>query len=318
MKKIMAILLSALMLFSLCACTTPTDNEKYLVGIVQLEQHAALDAATKGFRDALVEKLGDKVEFDEQNASGDSTNCPTIVNGFVSKNVDLIMANATPALQSAANITSTIPILGTSITEYGVALEIENFSGTVGRNISGTSDLAPLDEQAEMITTLLPDVKTVGILYCSSEANSLYQVQEVEKYLAAKNITTKRYAFSDGNDISAICTKAVSEVEAIYIPTDNKAASSTGIIDGVCRPAEIPIIAGEESTCKGCGVATLTIDYYDLGYATGLMAAKVLTGEANISEMPIEYAPKFTKKYNAEIANALGIEIPQDYIAIEK
>lgn len=327
MKKLLAIVLSLVLAVAFCSCSqsetqatkdqSTTAKEKYVVGICQLVQHEALDAATQGFKEALTEKFGDSVEFDEQNASGDSANCATIVNGFVSKNVDLIMANATPALQAAAAASMTIPILGTSVTEYGVALEIKDFDGTVGGNVSGTSDLAPLDEQANMLVELLPDVKTVGLLYCSAEANSLYQVNVVKSELEAKGITCKVYNFSDSNDIAAVCTTACSECESIYIPTDNTAASSTGIIDGICRPAKVPVIAGEEGICSGCGIATLSIDYYDLGYATGEMAAKILTGEADIATMPIEYAPKFTKKYNADICSELGIEIPDDYVAIE-
>lgn len=328
MKKVISILAVIAMLLSFAACDSSSSNgsstdadataKVYQIGICQLVQHEALDAATKGFKDALTEKLGDKVKFDEQNASNDSAACATIVNSFVSKNVDLILANATPALQAAASATKDIPILGTSITEYGVALNISDFKGTVGGNISGTSDLAPLDQQADMITTLFPEAKKVGLLYCSAEPNSLYQVNTVKSILEAKGITCEMYPFSDSNDISAVCTTAANASDVIYVPTDNTAASATGIIDGICRPAKVPVIAGEEGICKGCGVATLSISYYDIGYATGIMAAKILTGEANISEMPIEYAPTFEKKYNKAICDELGIKVPDDYIAIEE
>lgn len=293
------------------------DGQTYTVGICQLVQHDALDAATKGFMDALKEELGDAVTFDEQNAQGDSNTCSTIVNNFVSSGVDLILANATPALQAAQAGTDEIPILGTSVTEYGVALGIDNFDGTVGGNISGTSDLAPLDEQAAMLNELFPDAKKVGLLYCSAEANSQYQVDTVKAALEDMGYTCEFYSFSDSNDLSAVCTKAADESDVIYVPTDNTAAAATEIIDNICRPAQVPVIAGEEGICAGCGVATLSISYYDLGVGTGKMAAKILTGESNISEMPIEYAPQFTKKYNKAICEELGIEIPDGYEAIE-
>ena len=230
----------------------------------------------------------------------------------------MILANATPSLQAAAAATTTIPVLGTSVTEYGVALNIENFSGLVGSNISGTSDLAPLDEQAQMILDILPDVRTVGILYSSSEANSIYQVKVVKAYLESKGITVNEFAFSDSSDIYLVTSQAVEQSDAIYVPTDNKAASCAEIIDSVCRPAGVPVFCGEENPCAVCGVATLSINYYDLGYITGKMAAKILKGEAKIEEMPIQYFENPVKKYNKEICELLGIVVPEDYIAIEK
>ncbi|MBP5208322.1 MAG: ABC transporter substrate-binding protein [Clostridia bacterium] len=285
--------------------------------MVQLVQHEALDAATEGFKKALTVKLGeDSVTFDYQNASGDTANCTTIVNGFVANKVDLIMANATPALQAAYNATQTIPILGTSVTEYGVALGIENLNGTVGANVSGTSDLAPLDEQAQMIVDLFPEAKTVGLLYCNAEANSQYQVKVVKECLEAKGITCKTYTFSDSNDISAVTTAAAAEIDVLYIPTDNAAAASAEIIGNILRDKKIPAIAGEEGICAKCGVATHSISYYDLGYKTGEMAAEVLTGSKKIEEMPIAYAPT-TKKYNKDFADVLGITMPEGYEAIK-
>ena len=299
------------------AAEASADGETYTVGICQLVEHPALDAATKGFEDAIKEELGDAVTFDEQNAQGDSNTCSTIINSFVSNNVNLIMANATPALQAAAAGTNEIPILGTSVTEYGVALDIDNFTGTVGGNISGTSDLAPLDGQADIFSELLPDVKKVGLVYCSAEANSQYQVDKGKEYLEAKGITCEYYAFADSNDLSAVATSATAECEALYVPTDNTVASNAEIIQNICIPAGIPVVAGEEGICGGCGIATLSIDYYDLGVATGKMAVKILKGEANVSDMAIEYAPEFTKKYNAANCETLGITVPADYVAIE-
>ncbi len=297
--------------------TTPTDGESYTVGICQLVQHEALDAATEGFMDALKEELGDRVTFDMQNAQGDANTCSTIINSFVSNDVDLILANATPALQAAAAGTNEIPILGTSVTEYGVALGIDDFTGTVGGNISGTSDLAPLEGQADMLAELFPDAKNVGLLYCSAEANSQYQVDTIKTFLEEKGYSCEYYSFSDSNDLSAVVTNAVSKSDVIYVPTDNTAASNAELVNNICLPAGIPVVAGEEGICAGCGVATLSISYYDIGVATGKMAAKILAQGADISTMPIEYAPLFTKKYNAANCEALGITVPEDYEEIK-
>ena len=312
MKKILAVMLAVLLLASMTACAG-SGSGKYTVGICQLVQHDALDAATKGFQDALTEALGDKVTFDVQNASGEPANCTTIVNKFVSSKVDLIMANATPALVAAKEATDKIPILGTSVTDYASALGIEGWTGTVGTNISGTSDLAPLSEQAAMIPELCPDAKTVGIVYCSAEANSQYQVDVITGYLTELGLTVTPYPFTDTNDVASVTQKACDSSDVIYIPTDNTAASNTEAIANVVLPAKVPVIAGESGICSGCGVATLSISYYDLGYATGKMAAKVLTGEAKISEMPVEYAPQVTKMYNPDNCAALGITIPDGY-----
>ena len=301
---------------SAAAGSAAASGDTYTIGICQLVQHAALDAATQGFEDALTAEFGDNVKFDFQNAQGDSATCATIANGFVSSGVDLIMANATPALQAAQSATNEIPVLGTSVTEYGVALGLTDFSGTVGGNISGTSDLAPLDQQADMIVEWMPDAKKVGLLYCSAEANSQYQVDEVQKYLEAKGVTATQYAFSDSNDLSSVCQKAADENDALYVPTDNTVAANTGIVDGICRPAKKPVFAGEEGICSGCGVATLSISYYDLGYTTGEMAVKILKGESNVSDMPIEYTD-VTKKYNKAICDDLGLTAPEGYEAIE-
>ena len=285
----------------------------YTVGICQLVQHEALDAATQGFKDALTDLLGSAVTFDEQNASGDSANCATIVSGFVASGVNLILANATAPLQAAASATADIPILGTSITDYASALEIDNWTGTVGGNISGTSDLAPLDQQAAMIQELFPEAKKVGLLYCSAEPNSVYQCDVIEEHLKGMGMSVERYSFNDTNDVTSVTQSACDSVDVIYIPTDNTAASNTEAIANVVLPAGIPVVAGEEGICKGCGVATLSISYYDLGYATGVMAAKILADGADVSTMPVEFAANVTKKYNAANCDKLGIDIPQDY-----
>ena len=333
-KKFLALMLSALMILSLAACgggddtadqtgdgagteEPAGDGQTYTVGIIQQMQHVALDAATEGFQAALTEKLGDSVSIEFENASGDPSNYSTIANNFVSQNVDLIMANGTSALQAAASATSTIPILGTSITEYGVALGIDDFTGVTGYNVSGTSDLAPLDQQAAMLQEWFPEAQTVGLLYCSAEPNSQYQVDQVQKYLEEAGITCTQYSFSDSNDLSAVATTACSSNDVLYIPTDNTAATNSELIGNIALDAGVPIIAGEEGICKGCGVATLTISYYDIGYVTGEMAYEILVNGADVSTMPIEYAPQFTPKYNPDMCEALGLTPPEGYTAIE-
>lgn len=317
-RKALTITLAAVMAMGTCAVTaSAADGDKYTIGICQLVQHEALDAATQGFKDEIVKELGeDAVTFDEQNAQGDSNNCSTIINSFVSNNEDLILANATASLQAAAAGTSDIPILGTAVTEYGVALDLKDFDGTVGGNISGTSDLAPLDEQAAMLQELFPDAKKVGLLYCSAEANSQYQVDTVKAALEELGYTCEYYAFSDSNDLSSVTTTAANDSDVIYVPTDNTVASNTEIINNICLPAKVPVITGEEGICAGCGVATLSINYYDLGVTTGKMAVKILKDGEDISQMPIEYAPNFTKEYNKDICEELGVEVPDDYVAI--
>ena len=313
MKKLFAVLIALL----LCLGCTAMAEGSYRVGVCQLVQHVALDAATQGFQDALKAKLGDAVTFDVQNASGDSNTCSTIVNNFISGGVDLIMANATPALQAAVAATGDIPILGTSVTDYATALDIDDWSGATGMNVSGTSDLAPLEQQAEMLRELFPDAKKVGLLFCSAEPNSKYQVDVITGYLTAMGYECAEYTFADSNDVASVAQNACDGSDVIYIPTDNTAASCTEAIRNVVEPAMKPVIAGEEGLCKGCGVATLSISYYDLGYATGEMAYEVLVGGADVAEMNVQFAPNVTKEYNAELCELLGVKVPEDYVAIQ-
>ena len=322
MKKLLVMIAMA-MLLMLSACTnqeggneTPAEDRKYSVGVVQLVQHAALDDATNGFVDELKKQLGDDVDIDVKNAAGDSATCATIAQGFVNNSVDLIMANATPALQAASSATGDIPVLGTSVTDYASALGMDSFTGSTGINVSGTSDLPPLDEQAQMILDLFPEAKTVGIIYCSSEANSIYQVNAVQAYLEDKKIKVIPVSFTDSNDIAMVTEGLCSQIDVLYIPTDNTAASCSQTIAGVIIPAGIPAITGDEGTCIGCGVATLAISYYDLGVETGKMAAEILKGNADVSTMDIRYSGAPIKKYNKDICDQLGIEIPDDYVAI--
>lgn len=330
-KKIIALGLAALtMSVGLAGCggssstasgssnnNSAAEGKVYNIGICQLVQHDALDAATKGFRDTLEEKLGkDNVKFDEQNAQGDSATCTTICNSFITSNYDLILGNGTAALQAAYTGTQDIPVLGTSITHYGTALDITDWKGYTGTNVSGTSDLAPLEDQAKMLNELFPDVKNVGILYCSAEANSKYQADTITPFFEDAGYTVKTYTFSDTNDVAAVTQTACDESDVLYIPTDNTAASNTGIIDNIAQPSKTPIIAGEEGICSGCGVATLSISYYELGQKTGEMAYDILVNGADISTMEIQFAPNVTKKYDAERCKALGVQIPEGYEAI--
>ena len=296
-----------------------TADKSFTIGICQLVQHEALDAATKGFEEQLTQDLGSAyhVTFDEQNASGDSANCATIVNGFVSSGVDLILANATAPLQAAASATADIPILGTSVTDYATALDIDDWSGTVGTNVSGTSDLAPLDQQAAMVKELFPDAKTVGLLYCSAEPNSIYQIETIEGHLTDEGYSCKRFSFTDTNDVASVTQKAAEASEVIYIPTDNTAASNTEAIANILVPAKIPAITGEQGICAGCGVATLSISYDNLGRKTGDMAYRVLVEGEDISQMPVEFSDDLAKLYNADIVEKLGLSMPDDYQPIQ-
>ena len=317
MKKLIAAMLAVLMVLSITACGTP-KKDGYVIGICQIAPHDALDAATQGFKDALVEILGeDKVTFKDGNAGGEFNNCGTIIDGYVAENVDMILANATGPLQAAKAATATIPILGTSVTDYATALNIANWTGTVGGNVSGTSDLAPLDQQAAMVKELFPDAKNVGLLFCSGEPNSVYQVEQITAYLEDLGYTCTEYGFTDVNDLASVTQTACDSSDVIYIPTDNTAANNTETIANVVIPAGVPVVAGESNTCAGCGVASLSIDYYDLGYTTGKMAADILTGKADISTMAVKFAPEATKMYNAANCAALGVTVPSDYVVIE-
>ena len=318
MKKILALVCALCLVFALCACgqTASPAEKTFTVGICQLVQHPALDAATQGFRDALSEKLGDRVVFVEQNASGDAPTCAVICNQFVGDEVDLIMANATPALLAAQSATNTIPVLGTSVTDYASALEIDNWNGKTGTNISGTSDRVPEEEQAKVLNELFPDAKTVGILFCSAEPNSRVQADAITPALEGMGYSVKEFVFADSNDVAAVTTTACDECDVLYIPTDNTAASNSELISNVALNAKTPIIAGEEGLCKGCGVATLSISYYDLGRVTGEMAAEILLNGKNPGDMEIQFAP-FMKKFDADICAALGITVPEGYTAID-
>lgn len=296
-SKVMATVMAAAMAMSMGACGGSSDpastqsgvkgdadGKVYNIGICQQLEHPALDSATEGFQDALKEKLGDNVIFDVQNAQNEQANAATIANNFVANNVDLILANATTALQCSAAATTDIPIIGTSVTDYATALQIDDWTGTTGRNISGTSDLAPLDEQENMLAELFPEAKNVAILYCSAEPNSKFQATNFEKYLDEDNISYKEFTASDSNDIGSVVQSAVEYADVIYIPTDNTMAQNTEAINNITLPAKVPVVAGEEGICTGCGVATLSISYYDIGYRAGEMAYEILVNGADIRQ----------------------------------
>lgn len=331
-KKIAAVALSALMIggaFAGCSSNSgdsdkKTDKNTYNIGICQLTQHPALNNATKGFQDKLNELAkadGKTINFDYQNASNDSANCATIVNKFVSSNYDLIMANATPALQAAANATaaSKIPVVATSVTDFGTALDIEmNPTDPTGINVTGTSDLAPLADQAQMILDLFPDTKKVGAIYCSAEANSQYQVDGVKEALEKKGVSCTFYSFADSNDISSVAKKAASESDVIYIPTDNTAADNGSVIDAACKAAKTPIIAGEEGIFKSTNaVATLSISFYNIGQKAGEMAYEILTKGTDPATMNIQQSNELTYYYNKDKANEFKANIPDNYQAYD-
>ncbi len=319
MKKILALALALVMVMTMAAIApaAQADDASYTIGICQLVQHAALDAATQGFRDALTEKLGDKVTFDEQNAQGDSATCSTIVTGFVANDYDLIMANATPALLAAVSATDTIPVLGTSVTDYFSALQLDaTEDGATGMNVSGTSDGVPAQLYADCLMELVPEAKTVAIIYCSAEPNSVVQADQFIACMDELGVATTVNTFTDSNDIQAVVTAAIEGADAVYIPTDNTAASNMTIVSNICTPACIPVICGEEGMCGSGGLATVSISYYDIGYVCGEMAYEILVNGADVSTMPIGYAANPVKKYNADVAEAIAFEMPEEYEAI--
>ena len=324
MKKVtglLAMTVAAVMAMTGCggndAADESTGNKVYHIGIIQQMEHGSLDQATKGFEDKLTELLGDKVKFDYQNAQGEQTNCTTIATKFVSNDVDLIMANATTALQAAAAATGDIPIVGTSVTDYKTAGVVDS-NEKPGRNVTGVSDLAPVDQQIQLLMKLVPDTKKVGIVYCSAEPNSAYQAKLAEAELDKEGIAWAEFTAADSNEIQSVTTSAISECDALYIPTDNTMASNTEIINNICLPAKVPVVAGEQGICAGCGIATLSISYYDIGYKAGEMAYDILENGKDISNMEIETAPNVTKMYNPTICEELGIEVPDEYEAIEQ
>lgn len=318
MKRWFACLMAAMMTLLALNGACAEQSEGYVIGVCQLEQHAALEEATRGFTDAVAQQLGDQVRVNVQNASGDSATCISIVNAFLAEEVDLILANSTQALQAASAATGDTPILGVSVTDYPAALDMDNWDGKTYINVSGTSDLAPLDAQAELLRTLFPDAGQVGLLYCASEVNSQYQVQVIRGYLENMGYACTEYAFTDTNDVFMMTQTACQHSDVIFVPTDNTIAACTELILNVVEMEQVPIVGGDKGICAGCGVATVCINYYDLGYTTGLMACDILTGKAEVSQMPIAYSPVFHTVVNPAMSQMLGVAIPEGCEMLEE
>ena len=305
MKKIISLALVLIMLAAVMAGCGANNSDTYTVGICQLMVHDSLDQATKGFQDALTEKMaaaGKSVSFDTQVA-GEIDLCTTVVSTFTAKNVDLIMANATPALVAAANATTTIPVLGTSVTDYA-----DTFAGNIPANVSGTSDAVPFDEQAKMMIESL-GLKAgdlVGVLYCSNESNSLIQYEAVKALFEAEGIQVKAYTFSETTELQSLTTAMAGEVKAVYIPSDNTVAANDAIVGTICTDKKVPVYTSYGGTV--C-YASLSIDYYQLGYQTGLMAAQILLEGKSPADIEIQTLTP-SVAYNKDLCAALGIEVP--------
>ncbi len=340
MPKILVFALAAVMIFALVGCTTTateespsesvvaseepseaaepsaeeTEAEMYNVGIIQYVEHPALDAAREGFVDALADNGfvdGENITIDVQNAQADQANLKTISQRFVNNEDDLILAIATPAAQAMASETTEIPILGTAITDY-VGAKLVDSNEAPGGNISGTTDLNPVKEQIDLMVQLVPDVENVGLLYTSSEDNSVIQADMVKEACEALGLNVEEATVTSSNDVQQVTQSLVGKIDALYIPTDNVLASSMPIVSEITTENMIPVICGEENMVLGGGLATLGINYYNLGYQTGEMAAKVLNGEAEPATMPIESQTEFSYAINGDVAEAIGIEIPSD------
>lgn len=311
MKKLLALLL-ALSLVCCLACTAaPKEEKTFRIGVIQLTEHAALDGACQGFIDTL-EASGLPVEIDVQNAQGEQTLCATIATKFVSDGVDLILAIATPAAQAAAQATKDIPILVTAVTDPESAGLVAS-NAAPGGNVSGTSDMNPVEQQANLLVKLVPDAKTVGIMYHSSEDNSVLQARMAREALEALGLTVEEFTCADGTEVQAVAQSAASKVDALYLPTDNLMADTIATISMVCTPAGIPIICGEENMVKGGGTATYGVNYYQLGVQTAQQAIKILSEGANIAEMPIEYCnADMGLTLNEEVIAQLGLTVPDD------
>ena len=321
MMKLTALMLTTAMVMTGCGGSDSDDaansDETYKVGIVQQMEHAALDAATQGFQDKLKELLGDDVVFDYQNAQGEQTNCTTIATKFVSDGCDLIMANATTALQAAYAATADIPIVGTSVTDYMTAGVVDS-NEVPGRNVTGVSDLSSIDAQIDVLLQFCSDDAKVAVVYCSAEPNSIYQAELAEKYLQSLNRDYAVYTVADSNEIQAVMTTAVGECDAVYIPTDNTLANNMEIVKNVTVPAGVPSFSGAEQMCVEGALSTLSISYYDLGAKAGEMAYEILVNGADPAEMPIAFVSEgITPKYNPEIAKALGVTVPEGMTAVE-
>ncbi|MGI6622258.1 MAG: ABC transporter substrate-binding protein [Clostridiaceae bacterium] len=312
--RVMAIMIAMAVFVVLSGCSNEKKNP--VVGIIQYMEHVALDSAREGFINALKDNgyvEGENITFDIQNAQGDQTNLSTISDRFVSNNVDLVLAIATPAGQSIAGKTTKIPILGTAITDY-VDARLAQSNEAPGLNVSGTTDMNPIKEQIELLVKLVPDAKTVGVLYTSSEDNSILQAKIAREYIEKMGLKYVEVTVSNSNDVQQATLSIVEKCDAIYIPTDNTFATAMPTVYGVTSKSKTPVICGEAGMVESGGLATLGINYYDLGYQTGLMAVKILKGEAEPATMPIERANKFDFSINGTVAEEIGLEIPEDLV----
>lgn len=318
-KKFLAAAAACLMVAGLAACgnepSTPSnpDEKVFQIGIVQLAEHPALDEATRGFKEFLTEKLGDKVQFNVQNAQGEQTNCTTIVNQFVSSKVDLIMANATNAVKAAREATSDIPVVGTSVTDY-VSSGLVASNEAPGANVTGASDMNPVNVQVQLMKTLCPEVKTVGIVINSGEENSAIQAEEAKTAFEAEGFTVKIYSVADTNEIQTVVTAACNEVDAFYEPTDNLIAANVPTMSNITTAAGKPVICGEGGMCESGFLATYAISYYELGRAAGEQAFNILVNGADPATTPIFFfdVSQLTLVVNEQNAAELGITIPEE------
>jgi len=317
-KKIMAMVLIGAMAAMTTGCASepaaPATEEQAAIGIIQYVEHSALDAAREGFIAALADNGyvdGENITIDVQNAQADQSNLATISDRFVSNNVDLILAIATPATQAIAGKTTEIPILGTAVTDYEVARLVDT-NEVPGVNVSGTTDMNPINEQIDLLIQLVPTAKTVGVLYTSSEDNSVLQAKIAKEAIENAGLKYVEVTVTNSNDVQQATQSIVGQCDAIYIPTDNVFASAMPVVHGVTAESKTPVICGESGMVQNGGLATLGINYYDLGYQTGLMAVKILKGEAEPATMPIESATKFDFAINGTVASEIGLEIPAD------
>lgn len=318
-KKFLAAAAACLMVAGLAACgnepSTPSnpDEKVFQIGIVQLAEHPALDEATRGFKEFLTEKLGDKVQFSVQNAQGEQTNCTTIVNQFVSSKVDLIMANATNAVKAAREATSDIPVVGTSVTDY-VYSGLVASNEAPGANVTGASDMNPVNVQVQLMKTLCPEVKTVGIVINSGEENSAIQAEEAKTAFEAEGFAVKIYSVADTNEIQTVVTAACNEVDAFYEPTDNLIAANVPTMSNITTAAGKPVICGEGGMCESGFLATYAISYYELGRAAGEQAFNILVNGADPATTPIFFfdVSQLTLVVNEQNAAELGITIPEE------
>lgn len=314
LAKVLVLVLAVVMAVAAAGCTNGGISGNPSIGIIQYVDHVALNSSRDGFITALKDngyEDGKNITIDLQNAQGDQSNLSTISDRFIGDKVDLVLAIATPAAQSIAGKTTEIPILGTAITDY-VSAKLVNSDEAPGGNVTGTTDMNPIKEQIDLLVKLVPDAKTVGVLYTSNEDNSILQAKLAKEAIEKLGMTYIEVTVSNSNEVQQATQSIVDQCDAIYIPTDNIFASAMPVVHGVTSVSKTPVICGESGMVDTGGLATLGINYYDLGYQTGLMAVKVLKGEAKPATMPIESATGFDFAINGTVAEEIGIEIPAD------